>query len=166
MHKALIAMIHPQIRQTARALSLCRVIVFFDWEIDKRTPAGKPRMNGYYGHDANGREVIGLAPDLSLGRLYGTLLHEAAHAYLRHVALPDVEAAAIELGGIWAVSIARRAPRSLTEFANWLYRLETYHERNKNTYVFQNGANAGRIIPSGDFMRMMNRAGRGGATNQ
>ena len=152
-----------QLQRTARALSLSRAIVFVDTELGDPNHPTKP-YRGYYGKDAENKDVIALAPNLSIGALYAVILHEAAHVYLKHVVLPDHEAAAHELSSIWAVSIARREPTDERELIGWLARLETYHQQNRNAYQFSKGANAGRIIPSPDMVRTMNQnAARAGA---
>jgi hypothetical protein len=154
-------------RRTAQALAMRRVDVEFDGNTDERyrttttlykslQPAGHVR--GFCAWHTDDTCLIVIDPGASLGSLYQVFLHETAHAYLYGISLPDVEEAVWELASYWAVWIARRNPRDHYELLQWLGKLEGYHAANRRDFIFQKGANRGRILPSAATVQGLRRS--------
>lgn len=135
--------LHAELEATASHLARRPVKVIFPErtvlvDMIRRTALRKGRDQGRAGEIAggalcslqeNGDIHILLDIDNPPGRLYRYFLHEAGHALYMGWEMPDdEETVASHQASMWAVSIARREPKDMSELMAWLKILRTFDE--------------------------------------
>lgn len=145
------AILNRQMNRTGQALAGAPVRVAFDLLWESTQKVYNLKADGFCTAELfDGAYCISIDARLLIGRTYEVFLHETAHAFLnaRNIRLPDQEAGAREVGGIWACWNAPRTCKDFTECMQWLARLQHYHtQATGQPRRFYKGKNAGRALP-------------------